>query len=293
MVTIMKTLLTIILLCLANIATADSLPILQPAWQTAAIFEGPESVIYDAKQKILYVSNVNGQATEENGKGYISQLSLTGELINQHWVDGLDAPKGLAIFGDKLYVADIKQLVEIDINTGKISQRYPTTDAVFLNDVAADNNGNIYVSDMLTDQIYRLANGKFSSWIKDPALEFPNGLLVEDNQLIVGSWGVITDGFATETPGHLKTISLKDKTITALGSGLPAGNLDGVEPDGKGNYYVTDWMRGALLHITPAGEAHTLIAFNQGSADHEVIDGLVIVPMMLDGRVLAYRKEAE
>lgn len=285
----MKTLSTFILLCLANLAIADSLPILQPAWQTAAVFEGPESVIYDAKRKTLYVSNVNGQATEEDGKGYISQLSLEGELIKQHWVTGLDAPKGLAIFGDKLYVADIKQLVEIDINTGKISHRYPASDAVFLNDVAADNNGQIYASDMLTDQIYRLADGQFSSWIKDPALEFPNGLLVENDHLIVGSWGIITDGFATETPGHLKTISLADKTITTLGSGLPAGNLDGVEPDSKGNYYVTDWMRGALLHVTPAGEAHTLIVFNQGSADHEVVDSLVIVPLMLDGMVSAYR----
>lgn len=285
----MKILFTLLLLCLANLAIADTLPILQPAWQTAAVFEGPESVIYDDKRKTLYVSNVNGQATEENGKGYISQLSLTGELINQHWVEGLDAPKGLAIFGDKLYVADIKQLVEIDINTGKISQRYPAINSVFLNDVAADNNGNIYVSGMMTDQIYRLADGQLSSWIKDPALEFPNGLLVENDQLIVGSWGIITDGFATETPGHLKTISLNDKAIATLGSGLPAGNLDGVESDGKGNYYVTDWMRGALLHITPEGHTHTLIAFNQGSADHEVIDGLLIVPMMLDGVILAYQ----
>ncbi len=288
----MKKFLTLILLVLTNLAIADSLPILQPAWQTAAIFEGPESVVFDEKRKTLYVSNVNGQATEENGSGYLSQISLTGDLIKQHWVDGLDAPKGMAIFGDKLYVADIKQLVEIDISTGKISQRYPAADAVFLNDVAADNKGNIYVSDMLTDQIYRLADGEFSSWIKDPLLEFPNGLLVEGDHLIVGSWGVITDGFATETPGHLKTISLNDKTITSLGNGSPAGNLDGVESDGKGNYYVTDWMRGALLHITPTGESHTLIVFKQGSADHEVVDNLIIVPMMLDGSVWAYLVES-
>lgn len=290
----MKIRLTTLLLCLANLsyglATADNLPILQPAWQTDAIFEQPESVVYDQQRKLLYVSNVNGQPTEADGKGYLSQLAVDGSVIKQHWIDGLDAPKGMAIVGDTLYVADITQLVAIDIKSGKISQRYPAAEAIFLNDIAADADGNIYVSDMMTDQIYRLSKGKFTSWIKNKALAFPNGLLVENNQLIVGSWGVITEGFVTDIPGHLKTISLNDKSISSLGNGTPVGNLDGVESDSNGNYYVTDWMRGTLLHITPKGEAHTLIAFRQaGSADHEVVDDLIIVPMMLDGTVLAYQ----
>ena len=101
---------------------------------------------------------------------------------------------------------------------------------------------------------------------------------------------MITDNFSTAIPGHLKSISLANQSIISLGDGSAVGNLDGVESDGNGNYYVTDWIRGALLFITPKGTSHTLIDFNhQGSADHEVVDDLVIVPMMLDGVVLAYR----
>lgn len=270
--------------------SASATPVLTPAWSTPAQFNQPESVIYDANKKMLYLSNINGDGTEHDGNGYIAQLALDGTLIKQEWVKGLDAPKGMAIVGDKLYVADIDQLVVIDINAAKISQRYPAPGAVFLNDVAADNKGNVYVSDMMTNTIHRLAEGQFDVWIKDPALQSPNGLLVEQDQLIVGSWGNITEGFATAIPGHLKIIDINSKEIKSLGDQTPAGNLDGVEANGDGNYLVTDWMAGKLLHISPTGTSTTLLVLEQGSADHAVLldQSLVIIPMMLTNKVLAY-----
>lgn len=184
----MHRLLALILLLLPIICLAAP-PILIPAWQTDTVFEQPESVVYDTKRDLLYVSNVNGDPNEVDGNGYISQLSLDGDVINQHFIGDLNAPKGLAIVGDTLYVADINELVEIDVNTQKIIQRYKAPNAQFLNDVVADNNGNIYVSGFLRNSIYRLANGKFELWLQSDQLESPNGLFVKDNQLIVGSWG--------------------------------------------------------------------------------------------------------
>jgi sugar lactone lactonase YvrE len=263
---------------------------LTPAWTSSEGFKGPESVIYHPNTNALYVSNVNGSPMEQDGNGYISKITDEGELLSAEWLTGLDAPKGLTIVGDTLYVSDINQLVEIDLLEGKIAARYQAPHAKFLNDVASDKAGNIYVSDMVTHEIYQLSGNQFSVWLADETLASPNGLLVEQDQLIVGSWGMMTDGFVTEVPGHLLSVSLDTKAISDLGDGSPVGNLDGVEADGQGHYLVTDWMAGRLLSISPNGHAETLIEFEQGSADHTVMpeSNLVIIPLMLENKVTAY-----
>ena len=282
-------LLSLFVMILPTLTLAAS-PILVPAWQTDSVFEQPESVVYDGQNKRLFVSNINGDGTVADGNGYISLLSLDGKIVDLHWLDGLNAPKGLTIVGNTLYVADINELVVIDIKNKKIIRRYSAPEAKFLNDVAADNKGNIYVSAFLTNTIYRLANDKFDVWLQTEQLEVPNGLLVEGNQLIVASWGHMTDGFATAIAGHLKTINLDTKQIQSLGDKSAVGNLDGIEADGNGNYFVTDWIAGKLLYITPTGLSSTLIVLEQGSADHTVLpeQGLIVIPMMLSGTVVAY-----
>lgn len=279
-----------LLICTAlfNPATADSLT---KIWEAPG-FKNPESVIYDAKRKVLYVSNVNGNPPEKDGNGFISRVSPDGKLLDAEWIKGLDAPKGLAISRDRLYVTDIDALVEIDLNRGVIHKKYPAQ-AKFLNDAAVDNQGRVYVSDMLDDAIYRLADGKFDLWLKDSKLESPNGLYAERGRLVMGAWGVMTEGFSTQVPGHLKTISLRDKKIESLGSGAPVGNLDGVESDGHGAYFVTDWMAGKLFLIKPSGDAVELLKLEQGSADLTYIKDkkLLIIPMMSGTMLIAYRVE--
>jgi sugar lactone lactonase YvrE len=262
---------------------------LEKMWELSGL-QAPESVVFDPSEGVLYVSNVNGGPGDKDGNGYISRVSPSGGLLEEKWVEGLDGPKGLAVNGGKLYVADIDTLVEIDLGSKK-TRRFPAAGAKFFNDVAADSAGRVYVSDMMGDAIWRLADGSFEKWLEDPALEGPNGLLAEDGRLLVGCWGVITEGFSTSKVGHLKTVSLADKSISSLGDGTPVGNLDGLEPDGKGGYFVTDWMAGALLHILPSGESHQVLDLNQGSADHEYImdERQLIIPMMNDGQLVAYK----
>lgn len=259
-------------------------------WETAN-FKNPESVVYDRARDLLYVSNVNGEPTAKDGNGFISTVSMSGEIQNLKWITGLDAPKGLAIYKNKLYIADIDTLVEIDITSSEVSNRYDVADAKFLNDVAAAEDGHIYVSDMVLDRIYRLHDGKFELWLEDTALENPNGLLVHKGRLVVGSWGVMKDGFRTETPGHLKVVSFDDKSISSIGEGKPTGNLDGIEADLDGDYYVTDWMAGKLLHIDQDGNSEVLLDLGQGSADLEFIadQDLLLIPMMNDNKLLAYK----
>jgi len=262
---------------------------LELVWEALG-FNNPESVIYDPSNDVLFVSNVNGSPTEKDGHGYISKVLLDGTILSKKWVIGLNAPKGLAIYEGTLYVADIDTLVAIDIASGAISNSYQVDDAKFLNDVAANNDGKIFVTDMVLNRIHCLCDGQFSIWLESPELENPNGLHTEGDHLILAAWGVMTEGFATEVPGHLKSISISDKSITSLG-GAPIGNLDGVESDGKDGYYVTDWMAGKLYQINKAGEATLLLELEQGMADHEVIleKNLIILPMMNNDKVLAYK----
>ena len=263
---------------------------LEKLWETDG-FSNPESVVYDNKTEVLYVSNVNGAANEKDGNGFISKVALDGKILKKDWVTGLNAPKGLAIHGNKLYTADIDTLVEIDIPTETITNSYQVMDAKFLNDVAASMGGEVFVSDMMMNRIHQLKDGTFSIWLETPELEAPNGLLVLDDYLIEGAWGVMVEGFKTDTPGHLKTISLKDKSIQSIGDGSPVGNLDGVEADLDGEYYVTDWMVGKLFHIKKSGEATELLTLEQGMADLEYIPemNLIILPMMNTSKLLAYK----
>lgn len=252
-------------------------------------FQEPESVVLEPREKVLYVSNMNGDATAKDGNGYISKVSTDGRILSKAWVTGLNAPKGLAVVHRKLFVADIDELVEITFSNGE-KKVYPAPGAKFLNDVTSDLLGRVYVSDMLDDAIYRAAGGKFTLWLKDPKLASPNGLWAEKERLVIGSWGVMTDGFKTAVPGHLLQTPYVKRTLSDLGDGRPVGNIDGVVPDGRGNYFVTDWMSGDLYLVSPTGESLFVRHLGEGAADLYYLEkeGVMIVPIMKEGRLVAY-----
>ncbi len=283
---ILSTLLSFLLI---NSAVADS-DKLELQWELDG-FKNPESVVYDSRLNLLFVSNVNGGPNDKDHNGYISVVSVNGNLLNEKWVEGLDAPKGLAIHGSTLYVADIDQLVAIDIDHGRIINRYKVDDAKFLNDVDSTDSGDIYVSDMVLNRIHKLTGDDFQIWIESEDLENPNGLHFTEDDIIVGSWGKMTDGFATEVAGHLKRISINTKNISSIGDGTPVGNLDGVEGSDEMGFYVTDWLNGGLFHIDAKGTATKLLEFNQGSADHELLEkkGLLLIPQMVENKLFAYK----
>ena len=253
-------------------------------------FMNPESALYDSTRNIVYVSNVVGAPTDKDGAGHISRLTIDGKMQDAEWVTGLNAPKGLVQRENLLYVSDINQLVSIDVDTGKIEGTWDAEGSKFLNDLAVDQSGNVYVSDMLTDSIYRLEDDKLSLWLQDEALQHPNGLLIEGDRLLIAPWGKeLQEDFSTKVHGHLIAVDLASKSISTVGSGEPVGNLDGLESDGEGSWFVTDWMDGALYRIYADGKADLLMDLNQGSADLGVIneEAMILVPMMMDNKVIA------
>lgn len=287
----MKAKPAIALWCLSFATCAAAEPAAYRQWESEAQFRSPESVLYDASQGRLYVSNLDGAPTDKDGQGFISLLGTDGRIRQLKWATGLDAPKGMARLGKRLFVADIDQLVEIDVGDGSVRRRYPAADAKFLNDVTADAAGHVYVSDMATSRIYRLADGQLSVWLDSPRLAGPNGLRVVGDTLYVASWGVMEPDFSTKVPGHVLAVSLADKTISDFGSDRPIGNLDGLESFGDGSFLATDWMAGGLMRVAADGQVTVLDRLAPGSADlgFDAAQAVAWVPMMKDGRVIAIR----
>lgn len=254
-------------------------------------FNNPESIIKDDKYQVIYVSNVNGNPTDKDSNGYISKVAIDGTIISHKWIEGLHAPKGMALYNGKLFVADIDVIVEIDIAKGKIVATYKVEGATFLNDLAADNKGTIYASNTFGfSAIYKLNKEKnVTLFSKDDALQMPNGLLVEGDKLLVASWGIGLDPatYQTKVRGSLLSVSLVDKQIKKLAA--PIGNLDGIVKAPQG-YLLTDWLAGKLLYYKDA-IATELVDLPQGSADLEFdhTNNCIYIPLMNDNKIVIYK----
>lgn len=249
-------------------------------WRTTG-FSSPESVEWDATAGVLYVSNMGNDPMAKDGDGYIATLGTDGAIKTDKWVTGLDAPKGMAVLGGKLYIADIDQLVEIDIATAAITNRYPAAGAVLLNDVVAAPDGRIFVSDTFGSSVWVLEGGTMTMFAQDPALMGANGLAIAGNALVVANLGDVSQGFEKITPGYVVSVDLTSKAVTPFGSTDPSGVLDGIEPDGAGGMLITDNMGGRLLLQSAGGAAAEVGKLEPGAADMEFIadQSLVVVPL--------------
>ena len=258
---------------------------------TVTGFDGPESVYWDAPSRSWYVSNISGKEEEKDGRGWISRLDASGKVLEDRWVDGLNSPHGIRVRRETLYVADIDELVVIDLPTAKIRARLAAPGAKFLNDVAVGPAGEVYVSDTVGNAIYRCTRA-CEVFVRSEKLECPNGLLVEGRRLLVAAWGTITDPvtFGTTTPGRLLAVDRKTKKIEPLGNGKPIGNLDGLEKHGA-DYLVTDFMAGKLLRVTKSGAVTVMKDGFKSSADIGYDPGrrIVLVPDMTAGTVQVLR----
>lgn len=232
-------LLPALLVSLISLVQAQSVE-LKPVWETDTTLRTPESVLFEPGQKVLFVACINGSPTLENKSSYIAKVGLDGKVIQLKFTDNLNSTKGMGILGDKLYVTEMTQVAEIALATGKILNRYPIQGAKFLNDIAIDTKkGVVYVTDSNDSKVWAITNGQASLVLAGEPLKGTNGLLFENNQLLVGN-------------GDGSLLSLDPATKQLRTVAKVSGGIDGIVALGNKTYMVTEWS-GKVWHIRADG----------------------------------------
>lgn len=251
-------------------------------------FRTPESFIVDPEDGSYYVSNIAGDPVKKDGNGFISKIAKNGKSVIQHFIgsnanSALDAPKGLLIVGEDLYVTDIDTIKVFNKKTGKMKKRvdFSPYEANFLNDLAADEQGLIYASDMLKDRIFVMNPAKdyeTGIYMESPRLGNPNGLRFNSKtkNLIVVTFG----------SGEVLEID-RYKNIHVLKHGFQA--LDGIDFDNANNLYISSFKGGTIYKITNFGRgimttvASSLVTPADISLNREKNE--ILVPSFQDDKV--------
>jgi hypothetical protein len=259
-----------------------------------ANLQGPESARYDRDLDVWLVSNVNGDPGKRDNNGYISRLRPDGTPYNLKFIEGgkkgitLNAPKGLAINGDTLWVADIDFARAFNKRTGELIANVSTR-AKFLNGAAVGFDGAIYMTDTGVifgpkgdvshpgpDQVLRITRAGANVALTSPQLEGPNGITWDSKESRFVIVSFLGKGIYGWKPGV--------KDLKLLGSG--PGQQDGVLTLPDGRLLVTSWADSSLF-VLEKGQARKVASGIASPADigFDEKDSRVAVPQLLANKV--------
>ena len=256
-------------------------PDLAMLWRLETGNRLPEAVVYDDQRDALYVTQYF-----QGGNEFISKVGLDGSVLEREWISGLQRPTGLHLDGDRLWVVTRRELVEVDAAAGQVLNRFPTPGAVFPNDVTADDQGALYVTDTAGSKVHRFQDGHFSVWLDAGQVQRPNGIKFHEGRVLVGE----------SDSGRLLAVDPatgQGQEVARLGDGQ---NVDGICADGRGGLVLSAYD-GLVFHRTADGAVTPLLdltASGTKSADLIFIPGkqLLVVPGLYDNRLTAYRWSA-
>lgn len=250
---------------------------LEKIWETDSIINLPESVLPDTKAGILYVSIMGNSSDQKDGIGGIGKLDMNGKVIDLEWVNGLNAPKGLAIHGNTLYAADISDVVVIDIPSSKVVRKIPIAGSLFLNDITVSDKGIVYVSDSRTKKIHQIINNKDAVYLEN--IDGVNGLKAIGNDLFIAG-------------GNKQLLKANEKKELTTIADMPCGG-DGIEPIGNGDFIYSCWS-GYIYYVHKNGQSELLLdstAEKKNTADlgYDPIKKVVYVPTFFKKSIIAYQ----
>jgi hypothetical protein len=216
----------------------------------------PESILWDKTADVYLISNINGDPGVADDNGFITRVNPEdGTVMALEWITGagdieLNAPKGMAIVADTLYVADLTVVRKFDRNTGAPLGDIPVDGAMFLNDLSAAPSGEVYVSDTLTNSIHVVDPAdQVTLLLSDPGLKNPNGLFAVNDGVYVCSYGDVRLLFVDRNMPQPLTVYM-----------LPKGQLDGIARIPTGDWLITSWEEPGMFvidsQLTP--DSHSL-----------------------------------
>jgi len=277
-------------------AAADSATLSAAIALSVDSLEAPEAVRFDPELGVYFVSNINGSPLAKDGNGYISRLTRDGKVDPLKFIAGgrggakLDAPKGIAIQGDTLWVADIDAARAFDKRSGKpIATVSLAGKAKFLNDAAVGPDGAIYFTDSGfaddgkggmahpgPDRVFRIEGRQATVALELKDKPGPNGITWDSAAskfLIVPFQGTSIYHWA---PGD------SAPTVVAQGPGM----MDGIEALGDGRFVVSTWTDSSLFVLD--GDKITKLVGGLPEAADIALDrerGRIAVPLLMDNRV--------
>lgn len=265
---------------------------------TVTGFSTPESVLHDSTQDVYFVSNINGSPTAKDNNGFISRVRPDGAVENLKFIEGgragvtLNAPKGLAVLGDTLWVTDIDVVRAFNARTGAPldSVKPDSVGAVFLNDIAIATTGAIYITDTGIrfddvgnvlhpgpDRVFRIGpDRKVTVAARGDSLGWPNGITVDPvgKRFIIVSFGPTKTVLAWK-PG--------DRAPRVIAKG--AGGFDGVEVI-EGKVVVSSWTDSSITRFDSA-QSTKIITGVPSPADfgYDAKRKRVLIPIFTGNRV--------
>lgn len=245
-------------------------------WETDSVINLPESVLPDTRAKILYVSVMGNNPNDKDGIGGVAKVSLEGKIIDHNWIQGLNAPKGLARHGNTLYAADLTDVVVIDMVKAKVIRKIPIENTHFLNDITVNQEGTVYVSDSRTKRIYEIKSNIPVLYLD--SISGVNGLKAIGNDLYIVAG---------------KNILKADihKKLTKIAE-LPYGG-DGLEPVGNGDFLFTSWG-GYVYYVYANGKYDLLLDThlekkNTADLGYDPVKRILYIPTFYKKSVMAYQ----
>ncbi len=263
---------------------------------TVDSLEAPEAARFDPELGVYFLANINGSPLGKDGNGYISRLTREGKVDSLKFIASgrggvtLNAPKGMAIAGDTLWVADIDVARAFDKRSGKpLATVSLAGRANFLNDAVVGPDGAIYMTDTGVaddgkggmahpgpDQVFRIENRKATVVLKFADKPGPNGITWDSAAsrfLIVSFQGPSIFQWA---PGD------SAPTVVAEGPGM----MDGIEPLGDGRFVVSTWTDSSLF-VLQGKQITKLVGGLPGAADIALDRerGRVAVPLLTENRL--------
>ncbi len=250
---------------------------LEKIWETKETIPVPESVLFQEKNKTLYVSLIDGAGNAKDGVGGVALLNLDGSVKNLNWITGLNAPKGLGLFKDRLYVADLDEVVVVDVKKGKIIKKIPVPGTIFLNDISIDGKGVVYVSDTRKNLVFKIENDQPELFLEN--VTSANGLKVIGNDLYILAGP------------ELWKVNTASKKSTKVAVGFEKGG-DGIEPVGNGDFIVTCWA-GLIYYVKANGSIEKLLdvqgEMNTADLGYDAKSRTIYIPTFNNKSVIAYK----